>query len=62
MLIVEIEVQPLVILSAQKICLQSGLFVQFISKSLGLVGDTGDNNDEPQPGGPCSLLRLKHNP
>ena len=45
--IVEIEAQSLVILPAQTVCLPLG-FVQFISKSLGLVGNTGDNNDAPQ--------------
>ena len=47
--IVEIEAQSLVILPAQTICLQVGFYVQFISKSLGLVGDSGGKNDEPQP-------------
>ena len=37
----------------------SGFFVQFISKCLALVGDTGGNNDEPQPGGPCSIVEIE---
>ena len=37
----------------------SGFFVQFIFKNLALVGDTGGNNDEPEPGGPCSIVEIE---